>query len=212
MDRSKVSAHGRFALLSLIVLFASPAQASASSLARNFSGTVLTYTGSGSTSDAPFIDQDTLDGAIGISTNQVITAIPSGCSYVISNMTWVECPAGPTRLVVNLGSADDSVRASQIDFPMELNGGSGNDDLLGGEAADTINGGDGHDTLTGDGVFGGSGSHDTLDGGAGDDSLRGGVGRDELRGGPGVDEAYYLNRTAGVTDLAQRHRRRRRGG
>jgi hypothetical protein len=109
----------------------------------------------------------------------------------------VSCPAGFTHLNVNLGSGDDSVLAPEIDVPMTINAGDGNDSITGGMLADVINGQGGHDTLRGDGVFGGAASHDEIDGGHGNDSLRGNVGRDDLRGGEGFDEAYYLDRPAG---------------
>ena len=194
MDRSKVVAHGRFALLSLIVLLAGPAPASASSLAR--AGSVLTYTGDPTATDSTFVTQGS---SIQISGNQVIDPMPADCSWVTGAHTWVSCPLGPTRLTMNLGSAGDAVAASSVDLTLVVNGGEGDDSITAGAGPDTLQGGGGQDTLIGDGGTGGATSHDTLDGGPGNDTLRGGAGRDELRGGAGSDEAYYLERAAGVT-------------
>jgi hypothetical protein len=186
---------GTIAALALLVL---SADARAAKLERNFSGSVMTYTGDPTVGTHPFISKNSITGEYDFShSGQVIAPIPSGCEYVLSNQTWVSCPAGFTRLNVNLGSGDDSVLAPEIDVPMTINAGDGHDSITGGMLADVINGQGGHDTLRGDGVFGGAASHDEIDGGQGDDSLRGNLGRDAMRGGDGFDAAYYLDRPAG---------------
>jgi hypothetical protein len=174
-------------------------EARAAKLERSSSGSVMTYTGDPTASTDPFISKNTITGEYDFSnSSQAIEPIPSGCYYVLSTShRWVSCPAGFTHLNVNLGSGDDSVLAPEVDVPMTVNAGDGNDSITGGVLADVINGQGGHDTLRGDGVYGGAASHDEIDGGPGSDSLRGNVGRDDLRGGSGFDEAYYLDRPAG---------------
>jgi Ca2+-binding RTX toxin-like protein len=107
---------------------------------------------------------------------------------------------------VDGGAGNDLIGLWDVDLPVEMIGGEGNDFLEGGRVADSVSGGagddgivggEGNDLLTaGDGadvVQGGQGT-DTIQGGAGDDVLEGesgdgnvvlgGEGRDLLRGGP----------------------------
>lgn len=87
-----------------------------------------------------------------------------------------------TSIVVNGGDGDDTVRtARQVDLPMAIDGGAGDDLLAGGDANDAIDGGDGNDR-----IFGGRGD-DTLVGGSGDDKVFGLDGDDDLAGGDGAD-------------------------
>ena len=189
---------GRRAVALAIIAVLWCADAHAAKLERNPSGSVMTYTGDATDSTDPFISKSTITGEYDFSnSSQPIEPIPGGCAYVLSTShRWVTCPAGFTQLKVNLGSGDDSLLAPEVDVPMAINAGQGNDSITGGMLADVIKGQGGHDTLRGDGVFGGAASHDEVDGGNGDDSLRGNVGRDDLRGGAGFDEAYYLDRPA----------------
>ena len=76
-----------------------------------------------------------------------------------------------------------------------INGTSGNHNLVGTSSADTISGLAGNDTLTG-----GAGD-DKLLGGDGDDILNGGAGKDTLTGGAGKDVFVY-NLTADSTPSA----------
>lgn len=64
---------------------------------------------------------------------------------------------------------------------VELDGGSGDDDLDGREGTNTLNGGAGNDDLDG------GADRDTLNGGADSDDLNGREGRDTLNGGAGRD-------------------------
>ena len=72
-----------------------------------------------------------------------------------------------------------------------VNGGSGNDQLVGSDAGNVINGNAGNDALTG------GGSTDTLNGGDGDDWLSGGGGNDALNGGAGTNTADYSGAGSG---------------
>ncbi len=106
----------------------------------------------------------------------------------------VICPT-PGKLVVHLGGGDDfftddTALGDPIAFPVEVNGGAGNDEFDGGGGADVLAGGAGDDTVLGDGgsdVLGGDDGADTLDGGADHDQLAGGTGNDRLTGGAGND-------------------------
>ena len=121
-------------------------------------------------------------------------------------------------IVVQGGDGADAITvADDVNRPVTLIGGAGNDTLRGGSGADllegglgddslvatagndTLAGGDGNDTLkAGSGndlLFGGDGDdslqaasgNDTLTGGAGHDTLRAGSGDDSLLGGAGND-------------------------
>ena len=76
----------------------------------------------------------------------------------------------------------------------EVDGLSGNDQILSGSGNDTLTGDEGNDTLTaGEGsdiLFGGNGT-DYLFGGDGDDTLDGGEGLDRLEGGSGNDTYLF---------------------
>jgi len=78
------------------------------------------------------------------------------------------------KIIINGGSGDDNIRVdSELDIPVEINGGAGNDTLRGGAGNDLLKGAKGDDVLLG---------------GKGDDRLLGGPGNDELDGGAGTDE------------------------
>jgi hypothetical protein len=132
---------------------------------------------------------------------------PDGRTYVIDSIFPLEVggsvcehPAGnPNELICqavqvgafefNADGGDDQARvSSQVQIPVTMRAGSGNDTLVGGSGADKLIGGPGADKLVGrdgsDLLSGGPGS-DTLIGGRGDDILRGGPGSDTLLGGPG---------------------------
>ncbi|MFN8188202.1 MAG: calcium-binding protein [Gaiellales bacterium] len=72
-----------------------------------------------------------------------------------------------------------------------VNGGSGNDQLVGSDAGNVLNGNAGNDALTG------GGSTDTLNGGDGDDWISGGGGNDAINGGNGTDTGDYSNAGSG---------------
>lgn len=93
---------------------------------------------------------------------------------------------------VNAGAGNDRVvLGREVQVPVTLRGGGGDDALLGGSAGDSLYGGPGNDLLVGrfgsDSLFGGEGN-DRLLGGAGNDLLRGGPGSDALFGGSGNND------------------------
>jgi uncharacterized delta-60 repeat protein len=83
-------------------------------------------------------------------------------------------PVGVGRAAVSGLAGDDVIRAvgAPMNFPLELDGAAGHDQLTGGAGDDLLRGGDGGDLLDG------------------------GPGRDSLQGGAGADTADYGARTA----------------
>jgi Ca2+-binding RTX toxin-like protein len=99
--------------------------------------------------------------------------------------------AGNIDLPVQIdgGTGDDRLMASGLG-PAVLIGGDGNDVLIGGGGNDTLDGGEGNDILLGrdgDDVLLGGAGNDILVGGPGNDTLDGGMGNDTLLGGSGND-------------------------
>lgn len=89
---------------------------------------------------------------------------------------------GVVRMVVNGSSAADEVLALSSPVPMEVHGGSGDDDIATGDSDDVVYGDGGSDGI---GPYGGD---DFVDGGDGDDwQLRGDAGNDVVNGGAGND-------------------------
>jgi Ca2+-binding RTX toxin-like protein len=132
---------------------------------------------------------------------------PDGRQYVIDSVVQLEVGGtvcanpdeNPNELVcdapsiggfeVNADGGDDRVTvAKDVDVPVTMRGGGGDDFLRGGNGADKLVGGNGDDRLIGwrgaDRLYGGPGE-DKLIGGPGDDLFRGGPGADTLAGGPG---------------------------
>jgi ELWxxDGT repeat protein len=70
-----------------------------------------------------------------------------------------------TPIVIEGGSGNDLIDASESDMPMFLSGGEGDDELLGGTVDDVLDGGAGNDVL---------------DGGLGSDDVDGGTGNNEV--------------------------------
>jgi Ca2+-binding RTX toxin-like protein len=98
---------------------------------------------------------------------------------------------------VNADGGDDRVSvAREINIPVTMRGGGGDDVLLGGSGPDKLVGGAGDDRLVGgrgdDRLYGGPGS-DVLLGGPSDDVLGGGPGVDALGGGPGDNDVRQLH-------------------
>jgi Ca2+-binding RTX toxin-like protein len=86
------------------------------------------------------------------------------------------------RIVIFGSAGNDKLKApTNLNMPVEMYGGAGNDTLTGTNFADLLDGGTGNDKL-----IGGAGN-DLLLGGDGKDNLTGGAGRDVLIGGRGVD-------------------------
>jgi Ca2+-binding RTX toxin-like protein len=90
-----------------------------------------------------------------------------------------------------LGDGNDRAYvACNIDFPVFMDGGPGDDYLKAGRGNTVLLGGAGNDKLVGgwgDDVLRGGGGNDSLYGGWGDDQLFGGGGDDRLYGGSGND-------------------------
>jgi Ca2+-binding RTX toxin-like protein len=99
--------------------------------------------------------------------------------------------SGIVRIEIYLGRGDDHAQvAGNIDLPVFMDGGSGDDHLNAGRGPAVLLGGDGHDFLMGgkgpDRIDGGSG-HDMIMGDGGNDILLGGAGQDVILGGSGDD-------------------------
>lgn len=135
---------------------------------------------------------------------------PDGRTYVIDSLARLEVGGDvcwhpeelETELVcaatsiggfeVNAGGGDDAVVvAREIQIPVTLRGGPGQDRLVGGHNDDKLIGGAGNDTLIGraggDSLFGGPGE-DRLVGCGGNDVLHGDSGQDILLGGSGQNQ------------------------
>jgi len=79
-----------------------------------------------------------------------------------------------------------------LDVDVEnINGGSGNDELVGDKTGNVLHGNGGNDLISG------GAATDQLFGDAGDDTLRGGAGNDMIDGGEGVNTADYASAGAG---------------
>jgi Ca2+-binding RTX toxin-like protein len=90
------------------------------------------------------------------------------------------------------GGNDLLETAQNVERPMTISGGDGDDKLFGGGGRDLIEGGAGNDHLNG-----GRGN-DILRGGDGNDFLVGGPGSDDIGGGGGTDTVSYADSPAGV--------------
>lgn len=96
--------------------------------------------------------------------------------------------SGVTSVVVYLLEGNDVFTGTpDIDLPMKVFCGPGNDTASTGRGSDRIEGGDGNDSL-----HGGPGD-DRLYGDAGNDLLFGDTGRDSLYGGAGTDTNYRVD-------------------
>jgi Ca2+-binding RTX toxin-like protein len=77
--------------------------------------------------------------------------------------------------IIDGGSGDDLIDATQNQYGVQAEGGAGNDTILGSEYADSIDGGSGSDYIAGNGgddvIYSRQGQGDTIDGGAGNDTL-----------------------------------------
>ena len=96
-----------------------------------------------------------------------------------------------TEIVIQLGNSSDIlISAGNINVPMIIDAGGGNDLITTGSGNDVIRGGAGVDIIyseAGDDVILGGIGNDDLFGGAGNDVLIGGDGTDMLFGGSGRD-------------------------
>ena len=84
-----------------------------------------------------------------------------------------------------------NVEATDVSSVENVEGGSGNDEIVGDQSGNILNGNAGNDT-----VRGGAGT-DSLNGGDGDDTLEGGAGNDAMNGGEGTDWADYASAGSG---------------
>jgi Ca2+-binding RTX toxin-like protein/6-phosphogluconolactonase (cycloisomerase 2 family) len=120
--------------------------------------------------------------------------LPGRCHYVTFSASDVE------SLRILLGDGNDHANiAGNIDLPVTIDGGAGNDHLNAGRGPSILIGGEGNDKLIGsrgdDQIYGGGGNdlilggggHDLLDGGSGDDRIFGSCGNDVILGGDGND-------------------------
>ncbi len=111
--------------------------------------------------------------------------------------------ADVTSISGNAGGGNDIIFIDpDINVPVTLTGGTGDDVLVGGGGVNQLDGGDGDDQLHGgplaDFLQGGDGNDviaagegdDIVWGGGGDDLISGGSGNDVIRGDAGVDEIY----------------------
>jgi Ca2+-binding RTX toxin-like protein len=107
------------------------------------------------------------------------------------------------RIEMYLGDGNDHAQiAGNIDLPVTMDGGAGNDHLNAGRGPAVLIGGDGNDKLIGsrgnDKVYGGTGNdlilggggNDFLDGGSGNDRILGSCGNDVILGGDGNDRLF----------------------
>ncbi len=172
----------------------------------DYSGGVLTVTGTAGSDDPAFsnaYDDDGMDDTsrIRVYGNYSGTSLTPAAAAVCTDMNsdpniWEEnvwhCPR-PSKVVVSLLAGDDYLTAYEngelpFTIPLEIDGGPGEDRLDGGTGADLLKGGPGDDLLTGrdgdDRIYGQDGN-DTLNGDFGDS---GPGGDDLLDGGAGDDQ------------------------
>jgi Ca2+-binding RTX toxin-like protein len=126
-----------------------------------------------------------------------VTVPPDRCIESFSGST-SRCDV-PSRIVADTGAGDDKVWLYDVNIPIEVHTGPGDDRVRGSDGNDRIYGDDGDDDL-----IGGPGD-DIVDGGGGDDKLdseiegNGGEGADTWIGGPGIDHLPYWNSESGVS-------------
>lgn len=180
----------RLALLVCLLLgVAAPAAHAATTVAFNAASAVnaadVTITGDATDEDVTVVQVS--DGYLVSRANGgLATAAPCSAAAGV-----VKCPLAPS-LSVDLAAGNDTLSTLGVSTPMQIAGGTGNDQLSGGAGADVLAGGAGDDTLTGDSsanLLDGGAGKDIIDGGAGDDTLAGGSGNDAVDGGAGNDAA-----------------------
>ncbi len=111
-------------------------------------------------------------------------------AIVVEAFGIVQILTGVTSIYADLGKTNDEddilTVHPDLDIPLEVYGGGGDDEITTGKAGDTVDAGAGTDTVRGgagnDSILGGEGS-DNLFGNAGGDTLRGGNGDDAIYGG-----------------------------
>jgi len=111
------------------------------------------------------------------------------------------------KLSITSFSGNDKLETGPgVTIPMNVDAGSGDDNITTGDGADVINGGDGVDTLNGgaggDRILGNPGN-DVMNGNAGDDTLvwNNGDGNDQMNGDDGLDRIE--NNLGAANDVSQ---------
>jgi Ca2+-binding RTX toxin-like protein len=205
----------RWALaLSVALVVAIPAGASAATLVRQGDGTLVYTASAGSVKNHVGVQGSDDDSTITFytSSGDPMNA-PSGCSPSDMYGGDVVTCTTPTAVRVELGAGDDDAYISDgLPVPVTLSGGAGADWLTAADEPGTLDGGPGEDKLTGgegDDVLRGGDGNDTIEGKDGGDRIEGGAGDDLLSpdgyehanadvvdGGPGVDriEGDYSSR------------------
>ncbi len=125
------------------------------------SGTAPTFTiarqiGAVSVVTLTVTDDDT---GVGADTASILALTPNNDALTLTDTTGTignvtfNLPAGANRLVVYALGGDDKIDASarSANFPVELNGGLGNDTLIGGAGDDVFDDGHGNDNIQGNG-------------------------------------------------------------
>ncbi|HWS37198.1 MAG TPA: calcium-binding protein [Actinoplanes sp.] len=174
------------AVVASSALFAGPAQAATSGLARVYGTDTVVFQALMSKVNKVKV---TISGRT--VTIDDVTAISAGRGCKRVDSTKVRCTtSAKTKLIsVALGDKNDYVR-NYTSVPMLAGGGAGNDTLIGGSGADELQGSTGNDKLYGGGgndlLLGHSGA-DYISGGAGSDQIAGGAGNDKIYGGNGND-------------------------
>jgi Ca2+-binding RTX toxin-like protein len=123
--------------------------------------------------------------------------LPGRCHFQTFDAAEVE------SIKILLGDGNDHASiAGDIDLPVTMDGGAGDDHLNAGRGPAVLIGGDGNDKLIGsrgdDKIYGGAGNdfilggggNDFLDGGSGNDKIFGSCGNDVLLGGDGNDRLF----------------------
>jgi len=154
-----------------------------------------------------------VNNSTGFIVEDAITEIRAGAGCTALTANQALCGANnPSKVLIFLGGGNDSagLRAGNVpQVKLDIEGGSGNDNLVGSDLADRLQGGDGNDHISGqdgddtiDGgsignpllpdlfgndVLNGGEDNDNINGGNGNDILNGDEGRDNLVGGGGKD-------------------------
>ena len=126
----------------------------------------------------------TITGTAG---TDIIRLVRSGNTVTMTGFPTSFAVGTFSRIAVNALGGNDRVDAANIDLPMTIDGGDGDDVILGGAGHESIFGGSGNDT-----IFGGKGD-DVIHGGDGNDYISGGAGRNALYGDAGNDQIVALN-------------------
>ena len=126
---------------------------------------------------------DDIDGGV-LTDAPVAGPTPSFCiPFTDGIVVFPNCGPGET-----LGGDQSPLQNVDVE---NVNGGSGNDELVGDAAGNVLHGNGGNDNVSG------GAATDQLFGDAGDDLLRGGAGNDAINGGEGNNTADYASAGAG---------------